>query len=167
MVGGNLNTQLHFGARGILPQQFTIMFDWFVANSDTSAPNWSSASSTGNRRRIDFILSSTNWNLQDAHVSDKIGLGSDDGVHATFCLPFGGNPPKKKRRTPDVGWAFAGTKIDHRALQEGLTQKPPGTFDFASARPKTSQFRAPAGETFGPARPLHNSIHRKKPKTRR
>ena len=58
IIGGDFNTQLHLGPRGVLLHELVSMFGLRVANSEQNEDSWTFCSSMDVRRQIDFIMHS-------------------------------------------------------------------------------------------------------------
>ena len=88
VVGGDFNTQLNVGLRGDCLADMARGFHLQITNDDTHHdPNketWTFCSSMGVRRRIDFILCSMSFSLQQSFAADDVDLGSDH--RAVYCL---------------------------------------------------------------------------------
>jgi endonuclease/exonuclease/phosphatase family metal-dependent hydrolase len=82
IIGGDFNTQLNVGRRGILLQQFSDEFGLQITNNSIAEhrDNWTFRSSTGITRRLDYVLAAKYFVVDDSRPSDVLNLGSDHRV---------------------------------------------------------------------------------------
>ena len=115
VVGGDFNTQLNVGLRGDCLADMARNFHLQITNDDTHHdPNketWTFCSSMGVRRRIDFILCSMSFSLQQSFATDDVDLGSDHrAVYCLLDLPQLAKQKKTKKNTGNQLWM----KMEHQ-----------------------------------------------------
>ena len=79
VIGGDFNTQINVGSRGLALQNLVETFSLCIANeSDVDWDNqWTFRSNLGIQRKIDFVLVSKIMDIQTANASMEVNLGSD------------------------------------------------------------------------------------------
>ncbi|CAE7565538.1 unnamed protein product [Symbiodinium natans] len=109
VVGGDFNTQLHVGPRGDLLMQTAHMFSMVIANAEQEHDSWTFCSSMGVRRRLDFVLCSTGFDVTHGGATDLLDLGSDHravraALEVTGPRSLQGRKPvaRKQRWSPSV-----------------------------------------------------------------
>ena len=109
VVGGDFNTQLHVGPRGDLLMQTAHMFSMAIANAKQEHDSWTFCSSMGVRRRLDFVLCSTGFDVTHGGATDLLDLGSDHravraALEVTGPRSLQGRKPvaRKQRWSPSV-----------------------------------------------------------------
>ena len=88
IIGGDFNTQLFVGQRGILIKQLSEEFGLRISNDNMpqGTNTWTFCSSVGVKRRIDYILVSNNLLIHEAGPSGILDLGSDHRVVRTVLI---------------------------------------------------------------------------------
>ena len=135
VVGGDFNTQLGLGLRGILLNELADAYNMNITNGNTdngTDDSWTFCSSMGAKRRLDYILASSNLQVMSASPTGELDLGSDHrAVHTCFNLQ---RASIRKRRKPTIkrGWKPAldlsgKPTLYHNALNSHIAQQPPRT----------------------------------------
>ena len=129
IIGGDFNLNLDDSMRGSVMREFCHQFSMVIANGsgcDGDDDVYSFISSIGTRRRIDYILISAIWELQDIKASNILDLGSDHRcIYAS--IKFKRPTRQLKARTPNLkGWrpVLNPDKIPekyHEALQHEMS----------------------------------------------
>ena len=79
VAGGDFNSQLGVGARGIAMENVANTSGLRISNDSVndSDNNWTFCSSMGEKRRLDFIMASRSLTIKSVEATNEIDLGSD------------------------------------------------------------------------------------------
>ena len=79
VIGGDFNTQVNVGSRGLALQNLVEAFSLRIANHSDADwdKQWTFRSNMGIKRKIDFVLVSKMIDIQTANASMEVDLGSD------------------------------------------------------------------------------------------
>ena len=104
IVGGDFNTQLRVGLRGQMLEDLLHSFAFEVANGQSEMQDaddiWTFRSSTGIKRRIDFVLYSSRLSCFAGHATNDLDLGSDHrAVYTGFRLASSVQGQRRRKQT--------------------------------------------------------------------
>ena len=89
VVGGDFNSQVNVGIRGAALESLSNAFGLNITNDGINEweNDWTFRSSTGVKRKIDFILASRSLVVRDSIATNEIDMGSDHrAVKARFDI---------------------------------------------------------------------------------
>ena len=106
IIGGDFNTCLKFGTRGILLEQFSKEFGLCISNGTIPETNddWTFRSSMGIKRRLDYILSSNSFTIRESGPRDLLDLGSDHRVVRAVLATQKRRTRSRIKRVQMKGW---------------------------------------------------------------
>ena len=127
IIGGDFNTQISVGIRGILLEQFAQEFGLCITNGTIpeNINDWTFRSSMGTKRRLDYVLASNCFSIKESGPSEILNLGSDHRVVRCVLIS---HKKKVKRYGSKVDMKKWCPKVDmdgnasgyHQALRDKL-----------------------------------------------